>query len=118
MKKIYIARGNDFPEKVFDRLKTGLLLGGDEVRYHRKDSYYVNKLLTDSDYVVFLLHSRGIGKGIYTQFLEVTAKNIPYKVFMIKNTLLSQNDEHTNNIEDMMSTVDYSTLGFMLEYTQ
>jgi len=48
----------------------------------------------------------------------IGANDHDYKAFMVENALLSSNAEHTDFIEDIMSTISYSTLAFMLEYTQ
>ena len=37
---------------------------------------------------------------------------------MIQNALLSANAEHTKYVEEIVSAMSYSTLSFMLEYTQ
>ena len=69
-------------------------------------------------------------KGVNTVFLcglsatgcvlatYVGASDNDYKVFMIQNALLSANAEHTKYVEEIVSAMSYSTLSFMLEYTQ
>jgi len=67
-------------------------------------------------------------KGINTVFLcglsatgcvlatFIGASNHDYKVFMVKDALLSPNAAQTNVIEDIMNTVDLETMMFMFEY--
>jgi nicotinamidase-related amidase len=67
-------------------------------------------------------------KGINTVFLcglsatgcvlatFIGASNHDYKVFMVKDALLSPNATQTNVIEEIMNTVDLETMMFMFEY--
>lgn len=67
-------------------------------------------------------------KGINTVFLcglsatgcvlatFIGASNHDYKVFMVKDALLSPDAAQTNVIEEIMNTVDLETMMFMFEY--
>jgi nicotinamidase-related amidase len=76
----------------------------------------LNKLLKEKEInTVFLCGLSATGCVLATFF---GAYELDYNVFIIKDALLSQNADHTNYVEDIVSTINLSTLQFMLEYTQ
>ncbi|MBU8891951.1 MAG: cysteine hydrolase [Bacteroidales bacterium] len=76
----------------------------------------LDKLLREKEInTVFLCGLSATGCVLAT---HVGASDHDYKVFMIKSALLSPDAEQTDFIEEIMSTVSYGTLTFMLEYTQ
>jgi len=64
---------------------------------------------------VFLCGLSATGCVLSTQ---IGAYDHDYKPFMIENALLSPSSEHTDFIEEIMSSMKYETLKMMLEYTQ
>ena len=76
----------------------------------------LDKLLKEKDInTVFLCGLSATGCVLATY---IGAGDNDYKAFMIKNALLSPNAEHTNFVEEIMTSIDLSTLIFLLEHTQ
>jgi nicotinamidase-related amidase len=61
---------------------------------------------------LFLCGLSAVGCVISTHF---AAKDLDYKVFMLKDAIMSHNSTYTDNIETMFGAVDYEAVSFMLE---
>jgi len=61
---------------------------------------------------LFLCGLSAVGCVISTHF---AAKDLDYKVFMLKDAIMSHNSTYTDNVETMFGAVDYEAVSFMLE---
>ena len=75
----------------------------------------LDKLLKDNNCnTLFLCGLSAVGCVISTHF---AAKDLDYKVFMLKDAIMSHNSTYTDNVETMFGAVDYEAVSFMLEQT-
>jgi len=76
----------------------------------------LDKLLKEKDInTLFMcgLSSVGCVLSTYTD-----AASHDYKAFMVKDALLSHNEEYTNNVEEMFNAMDLETLMYMIEVSR
>ncbi len=73
----------------------------------------LDKILKENNCnTLFLCGLSAVGCVISTHF---AAKDLDYKVFMLKDAIMSHNSTYTDNIETMFGAVDYEAVSFMLE---
>lgn len=75
----------------------------------------LDKILKENNCnTLFLCGLSAVGCVISTHF---SAKDLDYKVFMLKDAIMSHNSAYTDNIETMFGAVDYEAVSYMLEQT-
>jgi nicotinamidase-related amidase len=75
----------------------------------------LDKILRENNCnTLFLCGLSAVGCVISTHF---AAKDLDYKVFMLKDAIMSHNSTYTDNIEIMFGAVDYEAVSYMLEQT-
>jgi nicotinamidase-related amidase len=73
----------------------------------------LDKILRENNCnTLFLCGLSAVGCVISTHF---AAKDLDYKVFMLKDAIMSHNSTYTDNIETMFGAVDYEAVSYMLE---
>jgi nicotinamidase-related amidase len=73
----------------------------------------LDKILRDNNCnALFLCGLSAVGCVISTHF---AAKDLDYKVFMLKDAIMSHNSTYTDNVETMFGAVDYEAVTYMLD---
>jgi nicotinamidase-related amidase len=73
----------------------------------------LDKILKENNCnTLFLCGLSAVGCVISTHF---AAKELDYKVFMLKDAIMSHNSDYTDNIETMFGAVDYEAVSYMLD---
>ena len=73
----------------------------------------LDKLLKENNCnTLFLCGLSAVGCVISTHF---GAKDLDYKVFMLKDAIMSHNSTYTDNVEAMFGALDYEAVIFMLD---
>lgn len=73
----------------------------------------LDKILRENNCnTLFLCGLSAVGCVISTHF---AAKDLDYKVFMLKDAIMSHNSAYTDNIETMFGAVDYEAVSYMLD---
>lgn len=73
----------------------------------------LDKVLKDNNCnTLFLCGLSAVGCVISTHF---SAKDLDYKVFMLKDAIMSHNSTYTDNVETMFGAVDYDVVSYILD---
>ena len=79
--------------------------------FHKTD---LDKILKDNgSNTLFLCGLSSVGCVLATYFGGMERE---YKVFMLKEGIMSHNSEYTRVVKDICETVSFETMGFMLEH--
>ncbi len=75
----------------------------------------LDKILKENNCnTLFLCGLSAVACVISTHF---AAKDLDYKVFMLKDAIISHNPDYTDYVETMFGAVDYEAVSYMLELT-